>query len=200
LLHGEGVELVFTPDDSIMYPPGFETKVLLDKVTRPLEGAARPTHFQGVATVVAKLFNIFQPKRAYFGQKDAQQTVVIRRMVEDLNFNVTIVVCPTVREPDGLAMSSRNVRLTPEQRSAAVILNQALREAVVSIQAGERNADLIRRQMEATISKESLARLDYASAADPTTLEELARIQNGVLLSLAVFFGEVRLIDNMLWP
>jgi pantoate--beta-alanine ligase len=198
LLRAEKVDLVFTPDDTIMYPPGFQTKIMLEAVSRPLEGASRPTHFQGVATVVAKLFNIFQPTRAYFGQKDAQQTVVIRRMVADLNFNLEIIIHPTVREPDGLAMSSRNVRLTAEQREAAVVLNRALREAADAIQAGERNGEVIREQMRATITAEPLAKIDYVSAADPDTLEELEEIQGGVLLSLAVFFGQTRLIDNVL--
>ena len=198
LLSAENVDLVFTPNDKIMYPPGFQTKIILEAVTRPLEGASRPTHFQGVATVVAKLFNIFQPTRAYFGQKDAQQTVVIRQMVADLNFNLEIIIGPTVREVDGLAMSSRNVRLTPEQRKAAVILNRALTKAAESIRAGERDAGAIREQMRATIAGEPLARIDYVSVADPTTLEELEEIQGGVLLLLAVFFGQTRLIDNVL--
>ena len=198
LLSAENVDLVFTPNDTIMYPPGFQTKIILEAVTRPLEGASRPTHFQGVATVVAKLFNIFQPTRAYFGQKDAQQTVVIRQMVADLNFNLEIIIGPTVREVDGLAMSSRNVRLTPEQRKAAVILNRALTKAAESIRAGERDAGAIREQMRATIAGEPLAMIDYVSVADPTTLEELEEIQGGVLLLLAVFFGQTRLIDNVL--
>lgn len=198
LLRAENVDLVFTPDDTIMYPPGFQTRVILETVTQPLEGASRPTHFQGVATVVAKLFNIFQPTRAYFGQKDAQQTVVIRRMVEDLNFNLAVIIHPTVREPDGLAMSSRNVRLTPEQRQSAGVLNRALREAAEAIRGGERDAGVIREQMRTTIAAEPLARVDYVSAADPVTLEELEEIQGGVLLSLAVFFGQTRLIDNVL--
>jgi pantoate--beta-alanine ligase len=198
LLSAENVDLVFTPNDTIMYPPGFQTKIILEAVTRPLEGASRPTHFQGVATVVAKLFNIFQPTRAYFGQKDAQQTVVIRQMVADLNFNLEIIIGPTVREVDGLAMSSRNVRLTPEERKAAVILNRALTKAAESIRAGERDAGAIREQMRATIAGELLARIDYVSVADPTTLEELEEIQGGVLLLLAVFFGQTRLIDNVL--
>jgi len=198
LLSAENVDLVFTPNDTIMYPPGFQTKIILEAVTRPLEGASRPTHFQGVATVVTKLFNIFQPTRAYFGQKDAQQTVVIRQMVADLNFNLEIIIGPTVREVDGLAMSSRNVRLTPEQRKAAVILNRALTKAAESIRAGERDAGAIREQMRATIAGEPLARIDYVSVADPTTLEELEEIQGEVLLLLAVFFGQTRLIDNVL--
>jgi pantoate--beta-alanine ligase len=198
LFQAQGVDLVFVPDETIMYPPGFQTKIILEQVTKPLEGASRPTHFQGVATVVAKLFNIFQPTRAYFGQKDAQQTAVIRRMIEDLNFNLEMVVCPIVREADGLAMSSRNVRLKPEQREAAVILNQALKKAADLIRNGERDANVIREAMETMIKVEPLARLDYVSAADPATLEELADIHSAALLSLAVFFGETRLIDNVL--
>lgn len=198
LLKAEEIDLVFVPDDALMYPPGFQTKIIIENVTQPLEGASRPTHFQGVATVVAKLFNIFQPTRAYFGQKDAQQTVVIRRMVKDLNFNLEMVIHPIVREPDGLAMSSRNVRLTAEQRDAATVLNQALTKAAESIQAGERNGDDIREQMRDMIAGEPLARIDYVSAADPATLKELKEIESGVLLSLAVFFGETRLIDNRL--
>ena len=196
MLTAENVDLVFTPDDALMYPPGFQTKIILEEVTQPLEGASRPTHFQGVATVVAKLFNIIQPTRAYFGQKDAQQTVVIGQMVADLNINVDLVICPIVREPDGLALSSRNVKLSAEQRKAAVILHQALTAAAESIQAGERNAAVIRQQMEKRIASEPLARLDYVSAADPTTLQELNEIQSEVLLSTAVFFGQTRLIDN----
>lgn len=197
LLTAESVDLVFTPDDTIMYPPGFQTKIILDEVTQPLEGASRPTHFQGVATVVAKLFNIIQPTRAYFGQKDAQQTVVIRQMIADLNFNIDMVICPIVREADGLALSSRNVKLSPAQRKAAVVLHRALIEAADSIQAGERDARVIRQQMEACIASEPLARLDYVSAADPTTLLELTDISSNILLSMAVFFGQTRLIDNM---
>lgn len=198
LLREENVDLVFIPDDDVMYPAGFQSKVVVEKVTQPLEGASRPTHFQGVVTIVAKLFNIIQPARAYFGQKDAQQTVVIRRMVKDLNFNLEIVICPIVREPDGLAMSSRNIRLTPKERSAAVVLNQALTAAAESIRSGERNAEVIREQMRNRISQEPLARIDYVSAADPETLVELEEIHSGVLLSQAVFFGETRLIDNTL--
>jgi pantoate--beta-alanine ligase len=197
MLTAEKVDLVFTPNDSLMYPPGFQTKIILEEVTQPLEGASRPTHFQGVATVVAKLFNIIQPNRAYFGQKDAQQTVVIRQMIADLNFNVEMIICPTIRESDGLALSSRNVKLSAEQRKAAVVLYQALTEAAETIQAGERDGPIIRQQMAARIASEPLARLDYVSAADPATLKELNEIRSGVLLSTAVFFRNTRLIDNL---
>jgi len=200
LLRHEEVDLVLVPDEAEMYPAGFQTTVTVAHVTRPLEGAARPTHFQGVATVVAKLFNIFQPTRAYFGQKDAQQAVVIRRMASDLDFNLEVVVCPIVREQDGLAMSSRNVRLTEQQRGAATVLRHALVEAQDRFAGGEASADVLRETMTRTIRMEPLARLDYISVADPDTLEELAVVDGRALLSGAVFFGDVRLIDNILLP
>jgi pantoate--beta-alanine ligase len=197
-LKQEGVDLVFTPSNEVIYPPDFQTYVIVEEVTRPLEGAARPTHFRGVATVVAKLFNIVQPTRAYFGQKDAQQTVVIQRMVTDLNFNLEIIVCPTVREADGLALSSRNAYLSTEQRSAATVLYRALSAAKTAFEAGERNGDVLRQLMQDTIAAEPLARLDYVSVAHPTTLAELQMVERKALFSLAVFFGRTRLIDNML--
>ena len=198
LLRAENVDLVFTPDDTIMYPPGFQTTVRVARVAQPLEGAARPTHFEGVTTVVAKLFNIFTPTRAYFGQKDAQQTVVVRRMVADLNFAVEIVVCPIVREADGLAMSSRNSRLTTEQRAAAPVLFRALSAGREAAAKGDRNGQRLREIMTRVVASEPLARLDYASVADPDSLRELETVADRALLSLAVFFGDVRLIDNML--
>jgi pantoate--beta-alanine ligase len=200
LLAAENVDLVFTPDNQTMYPPGFQTKIIVEQVTQPLEGAARPTHFQGVATVVAKLFNIIQPTRAYFGQKDAQQTIVLRRLVVDLNFNLEIIVNPTVREQDGLAMSSRNFRLAPQQRQAAAVLYQALQYAAEVIKDGERDGERVREVMAQRITAEPLARLDYVSAADPDTLQEVGKFEPPVLLSLAVFFDKVRLIDNILYP
>ncbi len=198
LLAAEGVDLVFTPTDATMYPPDFQTAVTVGAVSKPLEGASRPTHFQGVATVVAKLFNIMQPTRAYFGQKDAQQTVVLRQMVRDLNFNVEMIICPTVREADGLAMSSRNAYLTPEQRQAATVLYRALTAVQHAYTQGERDANRLRQIMTSTVAAEPLARLDYASAAHPLTLQELEQVESSVLFSLAVFFGKTRLIDNML--
>jgi pantoate--beta-alanine ligase len=198
LLEDELVDLVFVPSDQLMYPPGFQTSVNISQVTRNLEGASRPTHFQGVATVVAKLFNIVEPTRVYFGQKDAQQAVVIRRLANDLNFNLEVVICPIVRERDGLAMSSRNARLTERQRKAAVVLNRALLSAKERLLDGEKNAKALRTTMANTIKAEPLARLDYASVADPETLDELVMVDRQALLSLAVSFGEVRLIDNML--
>lgn len=200
LLTPLGVDLVFAPPVEEMYPPGFQTWVVVEEVSRPLEGAARPGHFRGVATVVTKLFNIIQPDRAYFGQKDAQQAVVIRRMVQDLNIPVEIVVCPTVREPDGLAMSSRNTYLGPEERRAATVLFRALQAAKARYEEGERDAERLRAVMREVIQAEPLARLDYVSVADPETLQELSRVEDRALLSLAVYIGKTRLIDNILLP
>jgi pantoate--beta-alanine ligase len=203
LLKTEGVHLVFAPNDATMYPPDHQTNVTVTRVTQLLEGARRPTHFEGVTTVVAKLFNIICPSRAYFGQKDAQQTVVIRRMVRDLNFDVDIVVCPTVRESDGLAMSSRNKYLTAEQRSAAGALYRALKAAEALWLGGVREGGALREAMEDVLSAEPLARVDYVSAADPITLMEWEGVvlpDAGVLLSMAVFMGNTRLIDNLPLP
>lgn len=199
LLEAAGVDLVFTPDDSIIYPAGFQTYVTVEEVTRVLEGASRPTHFRGVTTVVAKLFNILQPTRAYFGQKDYQQTAVLHQMVHDLNYNLELIVCPTVREADGLAMSSRNKYLDPAQRAAATILSRALAAGVDALDGGERDPAKVRGLMRALIAAEPLARLDYISVAHPTTLVELDIIEEGAVLSTAVFFNRTRLIDNMIW-
>ncbi len=198
LLAGVPADLVFTPGEAEMYPAGFQTVVTVQHVAQPLEGSSRPTHFQGVATVVAKLFNIVQPARAYFGQKDAQQTVVVRRMVQDLDFNLEVIVCPTVREADGLAMSSRNAYLSPEERRAAPALARALTAAQEAWRAGERRAAALRQLLRDTLATEKLARVDYVSVADPMTLAELETISGPALLSLAVFFGKTRLIDNLL--
>ncbi|MEA1872349.1 MAG: pantoate--beta-alanine ligase [Chloroflexota bacterium] len=198
LLREEGVDIVFVPSDDEMYPPEFSSWVDMEKVTERLEGASRPGHFRGVATVVAKLFNIVQPSRAYFGQKDAQQVVVIKRMVADLNMGIEVVVVPTVRESDGLAMSSRNIYLSPGERQAATILFKALNLAQQLWQGGEKDAEKIRRQMTSLIQKEPLAQIDYVSIADAGTLEELTLIDCPALASLAVRIGKTRLIDNML--
>jgi pantoate--beta-alanine ligase len=197
LLEAAGADLVWTPPVEEVYPPGFQTYVTVEEVTRPLEGAARPAHFQGVATVVAKLFNVFQPDRAYFGQKDAQQAVVIRQMARDLDFPLEVVICPIVREPDGLALSSRNIYLTPEQRAAAPVLNRALRAARDAWQVGEHDGEALRGIMQGVLASEPLAQPDYVSAADPITLQELGDAGRGVLLSMAVRIGRARLIDNM---
>jgi pantoate--beta-alanine ligase len=198
LLEQAGADLVWVPDVGEVYPPDHQTFVVVEGVTRPLEGAARPTHFRGVTTIVAKLFNVFQPNRAYFGQKDAQQAVVIRQMVRDLNFPIDLVVCPTVREPDGLAMSSRNSYLTSEQRAAATVLHRALSAARAGWESGERDGEHLRLLMRKVLDAEPLARTDYVSAADPITLEELGIASRGALLSMAVRIGRARLIDNLL--
>ncbi|HEX9332436.1 MAG TPA: pantoate--beta-alanine ligase, partial [Anaerolineales bacterium] len=172
------------------------TWVEVEAITRPLEGAMRPGHFRGVTTVVAKLFNGVQPHKAYFGQKDAQQAAVIRQMTRDLNFPIEIVVCPIVREPDGLAMSSRNVYLDPQQRKAATILYRSLSAAKEAYENGERDADQLRQIMKDLLASEPLAQMQYISCADYDSLEELETVTGKALLSMAVFIGKTRLIDN----
>ena len=196
LIEPLGTDLVWMPTAEMMYPRGFQTWVEVEEVSRPLEGTQRPGHFKGVTTVVAKLFNGVLPHKAYFGQKDAQQVAVIRQMTRDLNFPIEIVVCPIIREPDGLAMSSRNVYLDPEQRKAATVLYRALSAAKDLYQAGERNAETIRETMKEVLSSESLSNIQYVSCADYDTLEELDVIKGKTLLSMAVFIGKTRLIDN----
>lgn len=198
LLKAENVDLVWTPSPDQVYPSGYRTYVDVEEITQRLEGAARPGHFRGVATVVAKLFNVFQPRRAYFGQKDAQQVVVIKQMANDLNFDLDIIVGPTVREPDGLAMSSRNANLSQEGRRQAACLYQALMEAKQRIASGERNAESLRNTMRAVIEPVEKARVDYISVADPDTLTEIGIVDRRALISLAVFVENVRLIDNIL--
>ena len=197
ILQEEGVDLAFTPSDKEMYPTGFETAVIVQYLTNRLEGAARPNHFQGVTTVVAKLFNIIQPHRAYFGQKDAQQTVILKRMVRDLNINLEMIVCPTVREADGLALSSRNKYLNPAERKAATVLYQALQVAKTAYDGGEQRGQPLRRLMLDALEGEPLAHLEYVSVADPHTLFELDEVTSEALLSLAVRIGDTRLIDNI---
>lgn len=192
------VDLVWTPTNQTMYPIGYQTWVTVEHVTQRLEGEHRPGHFKGVTTVVAKLFNVVQPQRAYFGQKDAQQAAVIRRMVSDLNIPVEVVVCPTVRESDGLAMSSRNVYLSEEERRAAVVLFRALTAAKAAFESGERDAGTLRKLMMDVLLQEPLARVQYVSCADPETLEEHSGEISSALLSMAVFIGKTRLIDNIL--
>jgi len=196
LLESVGVDLVWTPTPEVMYPSGFQTWVTVDELTKGLEGAMRPGHFRGVTTVVAKLFNAVQPHKAYFGQKDAQQAAVIRRMTKDLDFPVEIVVCPTVREADGLAMSSRNAYLNPDECKAATVLFRALGAAKAAYEKGERNSETLRLVMTKTINAEPLAKLQYVSCADYDTLEELDRAQGKTLLSMAIYVGKTRLIDN----
>ncbi len=197
LLEKEGTDIVFMPSAAEMYPARFSSWVEVGEITRRLEGASRPTHFRGVTTVCAKLFNIVQPTKAYFGQKDAQQLIVIKKMVADLDMNLEIVACPTVREPDGLAMSSRNTYLNPEERKAATVLYQTLTLAKQLWSQGEKDAERIRQQMTALIQKQPLAKIDYASTADTETLDELDTISPPALVSMAVRIGKTRLIDNI---
>ena len=198
LLKQEGVDLVWTPLPDQVYPAGYQTYIHVEEASRPLEGAARPGHFRGVATVVAKLMNVFQPQRVYFGQKDAQQVAVVKRMVEDLNFPLAVVSCPTVRESDGLAMSSRNVLLSPQARPHAACLFRALQAGSDAFAQGKRQAKLLRDAMRTVIDATPMARIDYVSVAHPETLAELDVVEVAALLSLAVFVDEVRLIDNII--
>ena len=200
LLEKEKTDIVFMPSSEEMYPEGFDSWVEVGKVTERLEGGHRPGHFRGVTTVVARLFNIVEPTRAYFGQKDAQQAIVIRKMVADLNMNLEIMVAPTVRESDGLAMSSRNVYLNPQERRAATVLFKALTLAQQLQERGEKNAETIRQEMTSLINKEPLAKIDYVSIADAQTLEELSEIDRPAVASLAVKIGKTRLIDNIVLP
>ena len=209
LLKSLDVDLVFNPTPDVMYPPNYQTYVTVEDVTNYLEGASRPGHFRGVATVVAKLFNIVGAERAYFGQKDAQQTIVIKRMVADLNLPIDIIICPTLREADGLAMSSRNTYLDAEHRKAAPVLYRALTAAKNAFDQGERDGDQLRSIMRGVLEAEPLAKIDYVSAANATTLQELGLepppqpspvlTGEGVLLSMAVRVGKPRLIDNFLY-
>lgn len=197
MLEKEKTDIVFMPKTDEMYPANFNSWVDVSHVTDRLESAVRPGHFRGVATVVAKLFNIVQPNRAYFGQKDAQQSVVIKKMVADLDMNLEVVTLPTVREPDGLAMSSRNTYLDAEQRRAATVLYQALSLALELFNGGERDATHLRQQVTALIQKQPLADIDYVSVADAGTLDELDTVKSPALVSLAVKIGSTRLIDNI---
>jgi pantoate--beta-alanine ligase len=197
-LAAAGVDLVFTPALTEMYPADFTTRVEVGGLSAGLEGERRPGHFAGVATVVTKLFALTRPDRAYFGQKDAQQLRVIQRLTRDLGFPLRIVPVATVREPDGLALSSRNAYLSPAERRAATVLARALAAARRAWLAGERDAETLRGAMRAVLSAEPLARVDYASVADDATLRECERVEGPALASLAVFVGPTRLIDNVL--
>lgn len=199
LASGAGSDIVFAPGTEEMYPDGSVTSVCVDRLTDVLEGKSRPGHFRGVTTVVAKLFHLVRPHVAVFGQKDAQQVRVIRRMVRDLNFDVAVLVAPTSREPDGLARSSRNVYLSGEQRAQAPVLYRSLKEAENVLERGERDAEAVREVMRGVLATAASARVDYVSVADDETLEELESVAPGqsVLVSLAVRFGSTRLIDNI---
>lgn len=196
LLEKSGTDVVFLPELTEIYPKGYDTWVVQENITKRLEGEVRPTHFRGVTTVVCKLFNIVEPSKAYFGQKDAQQCLVIRRMVIDLNMNVELRIHPTVREKDGLAMSSRNTYLTPRFRKAAPVLFQSLKMAQEMYDAEEKDANKIRAAMRELVEKQPLGKIDYISIADTETLEEIDTIKGAALVSLAVKFGTTRLIDN----
>jgi pantoate--beta-alanine ligase len=199
LLEKEGVDIVFLPSADEIYPPGFDSYVEVAGLSRRLEGASRPGHFRGVATVVARLFNLVRPDRAYFGQKDAQQAIIISSMAADLYPGVEVITLPTVREADGLAMSSRNSYLSPTERRAAAVLYRALSHIRELWREGERSAPKLRREMTAILRKEPLADVDYVSVADPATLEEMETASSPALVSLAVRIGATRLIDNILF-
>lgn len=192
----EGVDLVWAPPVEEVYVAGFDTLVRVGAISSPLEGAARPGHFEGVATVVAILFGLVGAEHAYFGQKDAQQVMVIRRMALDLALPTQVITCPTVREPDGLALSSRNVRLTLDDRAAAPVVHRALAAARERWAAGERDAAVLRATMQAVLAREPRATVEYVSVADGLTLRELDRVEGRALASIAVRFSDVRLIDN----
>ena len=196
ICESEGVDIVFAPDVEEVYPPGFDTVVSVGAVSEPLEGAARPGHFDGVATVVAIIFGLVGADRAYFGQKDAQQVMVIRQMARDLALPTEVVSCPTIREPDGVAMSSRNVHLSNEERAAAAVLRRALIAARDAWSDGERSGEVLRATMRDVLATEPLAKVEYVSVADGRTFVELDRVDGPALASLAVGFGETRLIDN----
>jgi len=198
LLVREGVDLLFAPSVEEMYPDGFQTYSTVERVSASFEGQLRPSHFRGVATVVLKLFNIVQPHAAYFGQKDAQQCAVIRRMVRDLNLPVEIIVCPIVREPDGLALSSRNTYLKPGERQAALALYRSLGHARELIEGGERRAGELVRQMRALIEAAPGSRIDYVAVADADSFEPRASVSGRTVIALAVWIGGTRLIDNLI--
>lgn len=198
LAEKEGVDVVFAPSPGEMYPAPFHTFVEVEKLSAPLCGRSRPEHFRGVVTIVTKLFNVIRPHIAYFGQKDAQQAIIIKRMVDDLNMNIEIKILPIVREKDGLALSSRNEYLNEEERRAAPLLYKSLQEAERMIESGERQSSHIIRRMGEMIKGEKLAKIDYLAIVDGETLEEQERLEGKVLIALAVWIGKTRLIDNLL--
>jgi len=197
MLQNEGVDLVWLPNDETMYPEGYQTYVEVTEITKPLEGAKRPTHFKGVTTIVSKLFNAVTPQKAYFGQKDAQQAAVLKQMTKDLSYPIEIVVVPTMREESGLAMSSRNKYLNEDERKAADVLSRSLRMVEEAFKTGERSGEAIRKIMTDEIGAEPLAELEYVSCSDMKTLRELGEIEEQALCSMAVRIGETRLIDNI---
>lgn len=198
LCDSTGADLIFHPTPDEMYPDGFSTHIQMDNLTKELCGKTRPTHFGGVCTVVGKLFNIVQPDKAYFGQKDAQQLAIIKRMVRDLNFDIEIVGCPIIREPDGLAKSSRNTYLNADERKAALILSKAIKLGKEMVEGGERNAQTIIKAMTDKINTEPLARIDYVNVVDALSIEPLDVVKGEVLVAIAVYIGKTRLIDNFI--
>ena len=198
LLRQEGVDIVFAPEVNDIYPPDFSSYIDVEGLTNRLEGAHRPGHFRGVATIVTKLFTIIRPDRSYFGQKDGQQAMVIKRITQDLNLGTEIVVVPTVRESDGLAMSSRNIYLTAAERRAAPVLYRSLMHVYQMWQSGIRSADKLRGEVRSMVGKEPLANLEYVSVANAETLEELNTVDHQAIVSIAVRFGQARLIDNVI--
>lgn len=199
LCEDAGTALIFNPEPEEMYFDDFHTYVTMESLSDELCGKTRPIHFRGVCTVVSKLFHIVAPDRAYFGQKDAQQLAIIKRMVRDLNFDIEIVGCPIVREADGLAKSSRNTYLNPEERKAALVLSRAVRLGQELIQKGERKADVIVEKMKQLIEEEPLAKIDYVQAVDAISIQPVAEIKGTVLVAMAVYIGKTRLIDNFIY-
>lgn len=199
LCEDAGAALIFNPEPEEMYFDDFHTYVTMESLSDELCGKTRPIHFRGVCTVVSKLFHIVAPDRAYFGQKDAQQLAIIKRMVRDLNFDIEIVGCPIVREADGLAKSSRNTYLNPEERKAALVLSKAVGLGQELIQKGERNADVIVEKMKQLIKEEPLAKIDYVQAVDAISIQPVAEIKGTVLVAMAVYIGKTRLIDNFIY-
>ena len=197
MLEGLGVEFLFLPTVEEMYPAGAKTHVIVNDLGGRLDGASRPTHFRGVSTVVTKLFEIVRPDCAFFGQKDAVQCAVLRQMARDLDMDVEIVVCPIVREPDGLAMSSRNIYLSPEQRKQALVLHRALLRVQTAVDRGERDASKLMEIGTQVVAEEPGARLDYFAVVDPNTIEPVREVGGGALLAVAAYFGTTRLIDNI---
>ena len=200
MAEGVGTDILFAPEPGEMYPPDHQTLVRVEKVTQNLCGRSRPTHFQGVTTVVTMLFEIVMPHVAIFGEKDYQQLVTIKQMVRDLHMNVEVVGMPTVREADGLAMSSRNTNLLPEERKAALSLYRSLQKAKELLQKGERNADQILQEMKRILQSEPLVNIDYAQICDARTLEDVNRIEGDIVVALAAYLGKTRLIDNLVFP
>lgn len=198
LCDSTGADLIFHPTPEEMYPDGFSTHIQMDNLTKELCGKTRPTHFGGVCTVVGKLFNIVHPDKAYFGQKDAQQLAIIKRMVRDLNFDIEIIGCPIIREPDGLAKSSRNTYLNADERKAALILSKAIKLGEELVADGERNALTVIKAMTDKINTEPLARIDYVNVVDALSIEPLDVVKGEVLVAIAVYIGKTRLIDNFI--